>query len=346
MNRRELLTIFMPGSGAVIVARRRGDLTELSQVEKMAVAKDVLLLTPTPAILAACQTRNPGTRQRAQDGAVDRQLQEYGAKEKELEPVIAKFEEGFARFNDEALRRLAPSGTTPQERSILLNPFEIARINRGNPDRNAYTWRRKHLESIRKLSSVRTTISNPNFFFFDFQEEGLGVAASFVPSTRTLYITKQYNPNNLLDNSIVMHELIHVAQDNQDREEIPPTVHEAFHSTPGYSGSTVKAIGLYEASAFAAQIYMLNQFTDGEFRSDVLRGEGLVDIDKYRERLNARPEQNATIKRLAEVAYQYYTILPSLTGIHEQFLNYITRMYRAQGADIYMRVPGGYAPVR
>lgn len=295
------------------------------------------------ALLAACRPASP-TRQPIEPvNKVDQQLQEYRSRERELEPLIDRFEKGFAAFGEEALQRIARSDIPVQDRSILLNPIEIFKINQQNGKKNVFTSKREDLERRRSLDSGAITIPNPNFYFYGILTLNQAESTSFVPASRTLEVSRQYDPNNLLDNLSAFHNLIHVAQDNDDRETVSQDAYHQYYVV--LPGSKPKALPRYEASAYAAEVHLLDLFTNGEFRKEVIKAEGNIDTAKFRKQLRAREDQELLIAILGQIACKYYTTLPSLSGIHRDFLNFIADNYRAQGFDIYDRNQTGYFKV-
>lgn len=273
----------------------------------------------------------------ADQSQIDTLLDDNRQKESQTEPFIQHFEQGFDSFINQTLGFIDKANLTDQEKEGLEIPFEIFKINRQNPERNTYKFRRKAIEQSRSLSTTQMTMENPNFFFYDFIALESGNAASLSPIDRTLQISNRYDPNNILDNLIAMHELIHVAQDNQLKDAISQDAYKAFYSPP-----VKKMIGLHEATAYMKEIFVLNLFTQDQFRQDVIKNKGHVDIQKYMAMLHAHPEQSGTIDLLGQMAYAMYTGRTSLTGIDSNFLAHINSIYRAKGYTPYMQTPNGF----
>lgn len=269
--------------------------------------------------------------------SVDAQLEDNQRKETQTEPLVKLFEQGFDTFTNRATQLIDNANLSTQEREGLQVPFEIFKINRQNLERNIYLFKRRATEKSRSLSETQGFMQNPNFFFYDFAILETGNAASFDPLGRTLQISNRYNPNNILDNLIAMHELIHVAQDNSLKETVTQDMYRALYSPP-----IRKVLGLHEATAYAKEIFMLNLFTQGQFRQDVLDGKGHINTQKYITLLQARPEQSGTIEALGEMAYTLYIGRTSLTGIDRNFLAHINSIYRSKGYTPYMQTPNGF----
>ncbi len=268
---------------------------------------------------------------------VDALIDEYKQKESQMNPLIQKFEQGFGSFMDQAVQLIENTDLPEDQKKGLQIPFEIFKINRENQDRSTYLFRRKSLEQTRSTADSQRVTENANFFFYDFFTSQADALALFESPTRTTYLSPKYDPKNILDNLIAMHEFIHVAQDNGDRQDLPYPVYEAF-----FSVKPLKTNGLYEATAYIKEIFMLNLFTQNQFRQDVTRGQGRIDSGKYLAILHARPEQAATIELLAQMASRFYNSKSSLTGIDRSFLSYINSIYRSKGVTPYMRTPDGY----
>lgn len=275
--------------------------------------------------------------------AIEQRLQEYEKKHETLESVIARFEQGFERFTGESQKLIDTSGATPEGKSILSKPFELARINKQNQDKNIYRIKIRDITTRRSLSAIITTSDNPNFFNYDLLPEGQNAAAAYAPLSRTFYISSDYDPDNTLDNLLGLHELVHVAQDNTDRQKMSRRNYEEFFAD-GERRKIRKIVAIYEATAFIEEIYMLNLFTQGKFREDVLRGT--VDIKTYRQLLKARPDQEGVLTTLVEIASQFYRGRSSLTGIDARFLEYIAGLHRQQGMEVYDRTPVGFVRMR
>lgn len=269
---------------------------------------------------------------------VDALIDEYKQKESQMEPLIQKFEQGFGSFMDQVLQLIEKTDLPEDQKKGLQIPFEIFKINKENPDRNTYLFRRKSLEQTRSRASTQGFTPNANFFFYDFLTSQEDTMASFLPPTRTTYLSPKYDPNNILDNLIAMHEFIHVAQDNEDRQVLPYPIYIAFFST-----QPLKTNGLYETTAYIKEIYLLNLFTQNQFRQDVTGSQGKIDSRKYLTILHARSEQAGTIELLAQMAYRFYNGRSSLTGIDSNFLSYVNSIHRSKGIIPYMRTPNGYA---
>lgn len=343
LTRRELLrgliTAITPGSGVVTAVRKHGDLTTATPVEKFAVVRDTALIASRA--LSACLPRNPNVQQTTPAEGIEATLEVYRQKEAELEPLVDRLENGFAKFNEATLPILAASARTPAEVSLILNTFELARINRTNPYRNAYTWRAKELTAPQNLAQSKVFPQQRDFFFFDFLEEDTPSTVAYKPLTRTMQISDSYDPENVLDNIHVLHELYMVSFDTVDRVDIPRSEYEAFHAEP-----VLKPIVPYRSYASAAAVYMINLFTNDQFRQDVLNSNGDIDVEKYMELLHARPEQANLISGHARIAFKYYSTNSSLTNVHDDFFNYIADLYRYLGLDVYGRTPHGYVLVR
>ena len=147
-------------------------------------------------------------------------IKESREKEAQIEPLIQVVEDGFANFIFQTNQLIEKTDLPEDQKKALQIPFKIFAINTENPDRNFYSQRRKALER-NPSSGTKQTMGNSNFYFYDFLNPKEGINASFAPLFRTLQLSPKYDPKNLLDNFIIMHELVHVAQDNVDRQTIP-----------------------------------------------------------------------------------------------------------------------------
>ncbi len=293
-------------------------------------------------VLAALGVRLANEQEKSK--AVGDKLAEYNKKEVELDVFLPRFEQGYSEFAKQAKQAITTRIKDPEIVKSLLVPFEIFEINKGNSVRNGYGVKRRDLEKRRSLEgSSELVLENPNFFFYELSGEG-DTAGAFGPWSRTLRLKGNYDPKNLLDNTIITHELIHVAQDNQDRTTIPWGVYEPFHA-PLPPGSRQRIIDIYEASAYVEEIEIMNVMTNGQFRELVTAKN--EDVTKYRGILNSRAEQDSTVSLLIMVASQYYAS-PKTTprGIGADFLEYIRDLHRKAGFEVYTRDAGGYAPVR
>lgn len=274
---------------------------------------------------------------------IDARIKEYLDKEKAIDPLIAEFESGFGNFSQKAVKLLSQSETPPETIEILQKPFDVFKINQKNSFRNVYLWRRQDLERSGSLADKEVAVEDPNFYFYDFQEIDKDHAAAFIPATRTMRLSRLYDPDNILDNLIAMHELVHVAQDNYDRATLQSNIYYAFQRK--LPDAKPKMVGIYEATAFIEEIYMLNLFMGDQFRLDVMSKSGQIDIDKYVLLLNARSDQRPIIDFLGRVAFQLYSGQSSVQQIDARFLEYINRLHKQQGIDVYDRTPSGFVLV-
>lgn len=270
---------------------------------------------------------------------VDKLLADYRDKEKKLEPVIINFEKGFGQFS-QVLRHKATVANVPtQGRRSLEYPLEIAEINLQNTKRNVYTFKRQDLEARRSRKTSYAQLSDPNFFFFGLLENEAGSLAAFEPPTKTFYIGSAYNPDNVLDNLIAFHELVHIAQDNLDRQELPSDRYRAFFEE-AQRRKVIKAVALYEATAYMEEVYALDLLTDGQFKRDVL--SGVISLPKYRALLRTCPEQDSVIVFLGNLGYQVFSGRSNWEVIDAKFVDYVKNIYRQNRVEVYDRTPFGF----
>lgn len=281
--------------------------------------------------------------QRNNNLGVERVLADYRDKEKQLAPVIANFEQGFHQFS-QVLRAKAAAAKVPAhgQRSIE-NPLELAEINLQNPDRNSYTLKRKDLEARGILGASSAYVDNPNFFSFGLLKNQPGIVAGYEPPTKTFYMNPAYDPNNLLDNLVAFHELIHVAQDTQDRQEIPAQNYLAFFED-ARKRKVTKVLALYEATAYMEELFALDLLTDGRFKADVLSRQ--FSVPTYRSLLKTRPEQDSTVALLGTFGEQLFNGVSNWGVVDARFVNFLKNTYRQQGMEVYERVPSGFVLAR
>ncbi len=217
----------------------------------------------------------------------------------------------------------------------LYETFQLMDINAKNPNNN---FARIQMD----MKNGRGEFSNAsmNYFMFHALPPALaGTAANYNISNRTVEVSPEFDPFNLLDIIIFHHELRHVMQDTALRSSL--STREDFDRYMAFftlhsENDPQKVLVFNEASAYMYEIETLNVLLDGELKTSILNGNPL-SLEYIRGKLHARERQIDTIQLLVAFATSYYTSGSTYRGLTPSFLDTIVATYRRQAGkfDFY-----------
>ena len=254
--------------------------------------------------------------------------EQHRDKEGILARVIFEADSGIDLLERQLTSRLAT--TDPLLRTALAEPLEVYRINKSNPDRNVYTLLLADLAE-RGEAAIRSpkafAIPDLNFFYMGLLSGNVEVIGSFSPPSRTLLLRENLNGQNLYGALTVYHESDHARQDAVIRSklttpEISQRYNDFFNRNTGVSNILIEL----EYQSYARHIEALNLLSDQRLKTDVL-GAKQVDVEWYRQRLNARLDQLAAIDDFIQVSRVYYISGSSVNAYAVGFQRYIDRAY-------------------
>ena len=134
---------------------------------------------------------------------------------------------------------------------------------------------------------------------------------------------------------MLYHELVHSVQDSEDRKKLPTAEHlrrylDFYTLGPG---QTPRILGFHEQEAYLKEILILDLLTNGQFKKDIL--EGKKDPDYYTKQFGLRIDQHNVVQNIVEIAFQVFSSDSTVTNIAPSFADYINKLYRSQGYQIY-----------
>lgn len=222
--------------------------------------------------------------------------------------------------------------------NALKAPLDSYNINRGNPYRNSYTFLLQDLEKRGEaalLNPAAVRLENLNYFFMRLLEGRTNVAGSFSPSARTLHLGDNVSSSNLFDALVIFHEAEHARQDFELRRFLTnpglKTKYDAFYS--GAPSVRPRILISCEYQAYAKEIEALNILTDGALKNES-RTE-IPNVENYRRRLNARPDQKEPIEAILQLAPVYYSSGSTIDGYRLAYTQTLNQLYIRQGYSLY-----------
>lgn len=246
--------------------------------------------------------------------------------------------EGFDQFIERAEQGMLAFEGTIKERSCRLGlprdpwvtghleaPFEVLRINQGNPQRNYHRFREAQTRGL-------VNIANPHFFFYDEGALPSGTCAGFGPASRTMIVARDIDPANLRDMLVFYHELKHAALDGNIRTAIQSQQqyerYMAFHT--GRRGEKPRSDITQELLAYGSELEVMDLLFDG-----ALRAGRFPSAPAALRALNARDNQRGDVELLLDLARLYFP-----HGMHKNMpfpqglTNKVQREYQARGYDV------------
>lgn len=245
-----------------------------------------------------------------------------------VDQLMQKVEKGMVNL-DNATREERKK-LDPHQQEEIKSPFEVMKMNTENPNRNAPRMRKEKMAAGQK----GFTMGNTYFLGYDVAKTD-GYAAAFSPMERTMHLGENIDPNNLLDMLVVYHELRHSVQDANVRKEIKSQSeldqYTKFHTD--HTASMGNLVLNDEASAYAYEIEMLNMLLKGALKENISSGKGM-NIETIRKTLNSRPDQDAMIDMMIQLAGTYYPEGLSSGNLPRKFMNIIAKSYAARGFQV------------
>lgn len=267
-------------------------------------------------------------------------LEEYKEQHKKDETALAKTiketDQAMDLLEKQMTSRITGSPTVLQD--ALRTPLNIYDNNTRNPNRNSYTFLLKDLETRGQSALTNPAVfrlEDPTYFFMRLLEGRTNVAGSFSPTARTLHLSENISSQNLFDALVIFHESEHARQDFEIRRFLTsPELKNRYDSF--YTGSPSdkpRILISYEYQAYAKEIEMLNLLTDGKLKND--SQTGTLNVEDYRRRLNARPDQKEPIDAILQLAPVYYSSGSSVDKYSPSYTQTLNQLYIKQGYSLY-----------
>ena len=247
-----------------------------------------------------------------------------------INEVIAKAETGMAEFESIMMPKINQVTNSYLRKQMAL-PFEQINVNRDNPNKNSLILLQRH--------RTEGLLRQENLAWFTYKVKShSGIAAGFAPVLRMMYLDKNFDPKNFLDLLVLYHELLHVAQDNGDRERLDSKEkYEAYNKFYTSNSIVLNA----EVTAYALEIEALNLYLDNYLENQIAEGKE-IDLNEIQIKLNARSDQRGIIRMLVDLAKLYYPEALSSGSFNPKFFHKVGELYSKKlGYKLYMKTPQG-----
>lgn len=267
-------------------------------------------------------------------------LEGYREQHKKDETLLAKAIKEIDQAMDllEKQMALKITGSPTALQDALKTPFNGYNHNRENLNRNTYTFLLKDLETRGEpalLNPAVFRLEDTNYFFMRLLEGRVNVAGSFSPSARTLHLGDNVSSQNLFDALVIFHEVEHARQDFELRRSLTnpglKNRYDSFYS--GSPGDKPRIIISYEYQAYAKEIEALNLLTDGALKNN--SQTGISNVEDYRRKLNARPDQKEPINAILQLASIYYSSGSTIDRYTPTYTQALNKLYIMQGYSLY-----------
>lgn len=276
-------------------------------------------------------TKNPGTQEsRGSPGGPNAELEV----EKRCDEVIKKIEQGFLAF-EKLLRPLIEKMTDPFLREQMMMPFEILKINMTNPDENFFRLRNRLAKNGKETSVYR--MQNPNWFYYAATAniEPKGVVAGFNPLERSMGISVDFDPQNIMDLLVLLHELVHVSQDTRNRETMGREQYYELYENP----DDKKILISNESTAFAFEIEALNLLLKNLIKENSEKGYK-TNIEEVADKLNLGDKKELA-KMILDLAAMYYPRGIENGQFPEIFVEKVAKIYAKFGYRLFVMAKTG-----
>lgn len=223
--------------------------------------------------------------------------------------LIQRVESGFGQFLDELL-----NNPKIQENSELVATLEkikdLLEQNKAFALRNAVDFQAQHKKGTPPTDTRHFTYA---LLPFDGEQKG-NINAAFNILSRTMYINKNYDPNNDYDNLILLHEFVHALEDTESRQNPSDTNSPMALQRKIAKNNIILQV---EASAFAVELEVLDVLTNGSI-AKVAETKMQPDFDKIVADLNMRQEQKPFLIEAYSLGYTYFRL-----GKDKNAMNYL-----------------------
>jgi len=142
--------------------------------------------------------------------------------------------------------------------------------------------------------------------------------ASFNGKRRTMSLTKDFDPADILSLATLAHETSHVLQDDELRARVPWDRYRAYWSVPNIDGTTVTVVPHNEAESIATSLEILNVASHGALRKDATSGRPL-----------AIRTRDPYLKAFFQQCAQHYYTSPST------FVSFVEEIYRGAPGAVF-----------
>lgn len=238
-----------------------------------------------------------------------------------LDKIIAEVESGYLDFGKN-LESKVDSIKNKYLRDLIINTFEIAKRNGGNPDKNYIRVMSRHSQSIRNGTFLDKDFP---FFFYDIRSpkymDEHDAKALFKGPVRVMQIRSDFDSKSVIDNLTYLHEIVHVQQDdeirlskktreeyfNQEKSSVNKTARESYAYACGVEAANVYLDGMLEKLFKNTKAVEFSMGADGSPIVEI--SQEVVDslVIEISQKLNARGNQKLDIQNLIVLSMLYYS---------------------------------------
>lgn len=220
---------------------------------------------------------------------------ELQSRAERMDRVIEKLENGIGKLEARMKQHVDPLP------SHLAAPIDRIKNNKNNPLKNKYRLKLAVKEG--RFSSYE--LPSGSFFYSLCGDERKHLAASFRPFDRTMFLSEDFDPENMLDLLIAFHENVHVGIDDAKRSNICTVddakryleILEFFSNTSGKRRMLINE----EVPPYANELQAANIALGG-----MLDNPQLVTENDLMEEMNAREDQRISVSLLLRLAKSFF----------------------------------------
>lgn len=261
-----------------------------------------------------------------------------------LDQFIAEVETAFLAWGEEMAPTIAALESENLREQLPL-PFELVKINRANPWKNSQRLLTESNNIGNGAGELRQ--KNLNFFRYDWFENvpaspGLAsMAAAYMPVTRVMAVSKDFNAHNTLDLLILYHELFHVTQDTGERARLQSRAqYDAYvQFYTGLRHEKPRMVLNFETTAYAYELEMLDLAVNGRLREMVRDSNKQATLEAdaatLAAMLGAREDQVSTLELLCEFARAYFPEGIASGELPNAFVKMVAERYVDAGYALY-----------
>ncbi|MFH1284751.1 MAG: hypothetical protein ABIH78_04165 [Candidatus Peregrinibacteria bacterium] len=214
------------------------------------------------------------------------------------EAKIREVESGMENLRQSVQQKIDKIQDDNTRRSLNA-PFEIIRNNQQYSERNGTILRKSRVETLK--------INIWYFTYEAFLPETIGekVYGSFDLRSSQMDINTEYDPNNLLDNLVIYHELVHKSQQAAMLKHYQDAGKDYEEFTEFIKSNVIIN---WEWDAFAMMLLLMDLITNKRFTKYSQDGKPLTpaEIDEIAHLLNIREKQRAFLTDLINLGYKYF----------------------------------------
>jgi hypothetical protein len=259
--------------------------------------------------------------------------------EVQTDKLIPTVERDFGKFGERVLPKIAAMAAPEDLKNLLREPFTVMDTNKSNPNKNG-------VRLDRATGDSRRAVSGGNVYHFSYIAARLReeTAAIFFGPTRKMILSNSFNGQNVIDLLVVYHELCHAALDGNERATFKTEADfiSYLDIKEKKPGERPKVNAIAEATAYAAEIEILDLLLDGYLRKTISAGENIDLVDVVRRLGLTSVEDIETLNFLLDFAKVYFASGGIQRGnFSGQFVNVIADDAAGSGYDVYVPAADG-----